>query len=188
MTRPVPTRGRPRPTDRPIVDPPPGGFQVQVPMPGGWGGHGRIGWLNLNNSLPASRGGAIQIGKKHRAWREAARDAYKAARIPTGLPRVRVQAILHFAEIRTRDPANWEPTLKPIIDAMLPTKTVRSKKAPSGFARITGHGLVAGDDPRYMERPETIIGQCLPMDSPFGGMVTLNITPLPPLDQEGPPP
>lgn len=55
--------------------------------------------------------------------------------------KVRVTAYLHFKDNRRRDPANWHPTIKPLID---------------GFVDA---GLLADDDWKHLVGPDIRIGE-----------------------------
>lgn len=134
-------------------------------------------WLNLN-TIHQMHWGRRWSGQ--RAWRKAAYDALSRKRLPKGLGRVRVQVELRFTDRRVRDVSNFEPTLKPIIDALQPQKVTTStdKKGRKRTVVELGVGLIPGDDKRYLDRPEAIIGEPLGRKNPVKGQVILHITPL----------
>lgn len=151
------------------------------------GGRGRsafkpVGWLSLNDR-PGGRGAAIAAWRAKTAWRTAAYNALLRRRLPTGLARIYVQVEFRFPDRLHRDPSNFEPTVKPIIDALQTTRQYHRKKRGGGLELVVepGIGMVLGDDPRYLVRgPELPVGEPLGRANPIKGVVILHIVPLPP--------
>jgi hypothetical protein len=130
-------------------------------------------FLTANVVLNANRQKSARITK---TWRERAYVAAKQAKLPTGLTRIRVDAVLRFPTIRTRDTANYEAALKPVIDALGPARTIRRK---TGVVVSVGYGLIPDDNPTHLDGPYIAFGERLPKTplSP-AGRVLLTITDL----------
>jgi hypothetical protein len=161
-----------------------GTWTVEVPLPIG------ADWLSLNK-MPRHKGDHIRRNALIKNLRRIAFDQIRAARVPQKLGRIRVQVELRFVDRRVRDASNFEPTIKPIIDAVQPTRqydrTVR-KRIGNRLEKVTekvtewGAGLVDGDDRRYLERPEPTIGEPIGAGTGRKGTVVLHITALQPVD------
>lgn len=125
-------------------------------------------WLNLNGREHWGR----KAGRA-RSWRHATLAALRAAHLPTGLDRIRVDAELRFAaRRRRRDPSNFMPTIKPMVDALCP-----AQRTTRGVA--VGYGLIPDDNPAHLDGPHLTIGE--PIEKkPYGpvGEVILTITVL----------
>lgn len=121
-------------------------------------------WLTANDR----RHWAAQ-GKLVKQWRLASCLAARWAHLPTGLERVRIDAVAHFrgrAPVRDRD--NLRPTLKAVVDGLGPARESKKGSTP-------GYGLVADDDDRHIDGPYLEIGAKLaPM--PFGSLGELVLT------------
>lgn len=118
------------------------------------------------------------ISDDRRTWRQLACAEARRAKLPTGLSRVRIDAVLHFTDRRHRDEANHYDVLKPIVDALGPERKVRDAKQPTGWRVEPGHGLIPDDTPAHLDGPHLAIGE--PVDRrrfPFG-RVTVTITDL----------
>ena len=103
-------------------------------------------WLSANGSY--SR---WERARHVKTWREATLVHARAARLPRGLARVRIDAVLMFPTRRHRDEHNFMPTLKAIVDGLGPdrsrvTKTGKHISAP-------GYGLIPDDTPAHLEGP-----------------------------------
>lgn len=99
-------------------------------------------------------------------WRQAGRVAVAAARLRGDLPSepldlVHVTAYIRWRDRRRRDPANWYPSVKALID---------------GF---TDAGVWPDDDSGHVIGPDMRAGLPLPRD-PYGpvGEVIVHIVPL----------
>lgn len=138
-------------------------------MPTDWRGR-PVGWASMNHR------GHWSIGYRAvAAWRADAYKAYERARLPKGLDHVYVEVELRFADRVHRDPANFEPTIKAVIDALQPTT---SKISNGKLVVSLGWGVIPGDDPRYLTRgPEQPIGEPLGRKNPVQGLITITITP-----------
>lgn len=104
-------------------------------------------------------------------WRLASCLAARWAKLPTGLDRVRIDAVAHFRgrpPVRDRD--NLQPTLKAVIDGLGPEKQTKKGKTP-------GYGLVPDDSDKHLAGTSLAIGEKLPR-MPFGqpGEMVLLIT------------
>lgn len=157
-------------------------WTVEIPLPIG------ADWISLNRA-PAHLGEKISRDRLKKNLRRLAFEALADAHVQQELGRVRVQVELRFTDRRTRDASNFEPTVKPIIDALQPTRKYRREtKKRVGGRTVTvpeivtewGWGVVEGDDRRYLERPEPIIGEPIGRKTGRKGVVVLHITPLVP--------
>ncbi|WP_341719989.1 hypothetical protein QQG74_09890 [Micromonospora sp. FIMYZ51] len=140
----------------------------QPKPPGGWPNKPAAGWLTMNGDKGSWRA-------KHRLtteWRNLATTAAMTARLPRGdVQRARFDVALRFARGGRRDPINWHPTCKAVIDAL----TSGTKKHP-------GWGFLPDDAPRFLhceDCPHIRIGTRLPV-VPLGplGVLELTITDL----------
>lgn len=117
-----------------------------------------------------------ETGTIRKAWRERTFVAAQQAKLPTGLARVRIEAVLRFPTNRTRDHSNYEDALKPCVDALTPTRTKRTKK---GVVVSVGYGLIPDDNPTHLDGPYIAFGERLPkMPLSPAGRVLLTITDL----------
>jgi hypothetical protein len=142
-----------------------------------------VGWLSLNR-LPTTRWQKVAFDKVRGLWRTGAYSALVVARVPRGLARAEVAVELRFTDRTVRDPSNYELTIKPVIDALGPQRIYESKakKKDHGIVVEHGRGVIPGDDPRYLVRPNTTVGEPLGRTNPIKGIVTLTIRPLPALE------
>ena len=168
------------------VETPPQGrsWRVEVPMPVHVDGRlaGKpVGWLNLNDLGVGSRA-ALARWKAKKAWRVAATDALRRARVPQGLARIGLTVEFRFRDRIRRDPGNYELTVKPVVDALQPQVTgMRRNPRTKVLAPFVdhGHGVIPGDDPRYLVRGEELaVGVPLGRKNPVQGMVVLHIVDL----------
>lgn len=72
-------------------------------------------------------------------WRKAAHDQAKAQQLPH-IEKAAVVAEMRFADARRRDPANWAPTAKAIVDGLVDA------------------GVFTDDNYRYVTGPDMRIG------------------------------
>jgi len=149
---------------------------VEIPMPYLPGGK-PAGWLGANDDHPAGKNARWWYAKRLKianAWRAAAIQALQRAGVPVGLTcQIEVRIGFRFPTARSnrRDLPNLEPTLKPVIDALNPTKVQNQK---GRMIPIPGAGIVADDNQRYVLRgPEVLIGEPLGKDHQHKGMVIL---------------
>lgn len=105
-----------------------------------------------------------------RTWRSAAYYAAVQARLPKGLAKVRIDAVLRFRTNRHRDAPNYHPTLKAVVDGLATSKRPGSP----------GYGLIPDDTEQYLVGPFPTIGERIPRKTPFApaGLLTLTITDL----------
>ncbi len=174
-----------------LAAPPPGvtGWTVAVDMPRFEDGKkvGQLtGWLDSNNP-PTTTRQRIEHGEIRRLWRQAAKVAYARARLPRNLDRIFLLVQFQFADARPRDQANFEPTLKPVIDALQRERIVVVRKTNPKTGRVTldtqthlGWGVIPNDGDEHLVR-----GQQQPKLPPLGkhstvgGRVVLHIIPFP---------
>lgn len=150
------------------------GWRVEIAMPFTRKGL-PVGWLTLNRHLHRQVEARIA-----REWRLAAVQAFQVHRVPRDLGRIYVQEEVRTIIRNDKDPGNWEPTLKPCIDALTPGRTYASRRARKGWVHEPGWGVIPADDPAHRVSPRPIFGEPLGRNSRVRGMVVLHIYPLPP--------
>lgn len=106
-------------------------------------------------------------------WRTLAAQQARFQHLPTGLVRVRIDAVAHFrGRAPVRDTDNLRPTLKAVVDGLGPQRVT-----PKGIA--AGYGLIADDDDKHLDGPYLVIGDKLPMSAyASAGELVLTITEL----------
>jgi hypothetical protein len=114
-----------------------------------------------------------------KTWREAVFVHAKAAKLPVGLAKVRIDVQLRFPTNGRRDAANYHSNvIKPLVDAYGPSiNTVRAGRA----IVAPGYGLIADDTAEFLEGPFVVLGPKVadPKACPFGE-VLIKITELEP--------
>lgn len=108
-------------------------------------------WLTANARFKLSR---WERAAHTKLWRDTTFTMAQQARLPTGLTRVRIDAIIHFPDGREVDPDGLPAALKPAIDALGPP-FVRGGKNP---ASAPGYGLIPDDRERHLDGPHITIG------------------------------
>lgn len=93
-------------------------------------------WLTLNQRMHHMA--KYRIGKQ---WADATLVWATAKKLPKGLDKVRIEATLSFPTNRVRDEANYHPTLKPCVDALV------------------RYGLMIDDDPKHLDGPHIAFGE-----------------------------
>lgn len=174
-----------------LTAPPPGvtGWVVAIDMPRFEDGERAgelVGWLQMNKP-PTSTRQKIQHTEIRRLWRQAAKAAYGRQKVRRNLGRVYVLVEFQFADNIKRDQPNFEPTVKPIIDALQPQRVVPIKKKNKRTGRIElstqvhlGWGVVPDDADEWVVRgPQQPKLPPLGRDSHIGGRVVLHIIPFP---------
>jgi len=127
-------------------------YSLRIPVP--VNSRGTALWMNANHSYAR-----WERARRVKAWRETTVLHARAARLPRGLERVRITALLTFETRRKRDEANYHTTLKPIIDGLGPN---RSRITKSGtHISAPGHGLIPDDTPEHLDGPHIRISQVL---------------------------
>lgn len=126
------------------------------------------GWLTMNDRRYWRQKAAIAID-----WKDATKVAATQVRMPVGIVRrARFDVVLRLGPTRRRDPINWHPTAKAILDALT-----------NGTAKHPGYGFLPDDSPGFLhcsDCPHLSIGE--PVErKPFGpyGQVVVTITDLP---------
>lgn len=108
-----------------------------------------------------------------REWRGAAYLAAKAAHLPTGLLRVRIDVVAHFrGRPPVRDRANLSPTVKAVVDGLGPA---RSYKWRGRQITSVGYGLIPDDSDKHLDGPYLEIGAPLAAQA-FGSVGELMLT------------
>lgn len=123
--------------------------------------------------LTPNKRGIWQVKARHtKTWRDLTWALARKAHLPTGLPRVRIDAVLHFHGDRDRDDANLVDIVKPCVDALGPPFVRVGKKR----AAAPGHGLIVDDTPKHLDGPHVEVGD----NDPTGqwGSLDLLITDL----------
>lgn len=99
-------------------------------------------WLTANDRrIPRAKAGDIA------AWRLAAFERAKLAKLPRGLDRVRIDcvAFIHGQNKVVREADNLAPTRKAAVDGLGPDR--RTARTP----RAVGYGLVPDDSDEHVE-------------------------------------
>jgi crossover junction endodeoxyribonuclease RusA len=111
-------------------------------------------------------------------WRVASFAAAHTAKLPTGLARVRIDAVAHFrGRAPVRDTANLAPTLKAVVDGLGPERHYRWR----GIMRHSvGYGLIPDDSDKHLDGPYWVIGEAL-QAKPYAtaGQLVVTITEVP---------
>lgn len=94
-------------------------------------------------------------------WRAETVNRARAAGLPTGLGRVRIDVMLRFTTRHRRDALNYEPTIKGVVDGLCRDKTRINRDGKEVHA--PGYGLIWDDEPTYLDGPFPRIGE--PVDS-----------------------
>lgn len=117
------------PAADPRVDATPRSWRLVLPAP--------TKWLDANR-----RAGMHHMARARevKAWRTLAWAKAREAKLPTGLPRVRITATLWFAQNRHRDRENYYDAVKPVIDGLTTPKR----------AGQIGYGLIEDDTPEFL--------------------------------------
>jgi hypothetical protein len=152
-----------------------------------------VGWQSLNR-LPSgvrSRGrrgdpppavlGKVDWDQARKDWRTAAYVALLEAKVPRHLGRIELQIEMRFPDRAHRDTGNFEPTLKPIIDALGGKRLYRSKATTKNYGIVyePGREIIPDDTPRCLVRTNATIGEPLGRNNPIKGIVVLTIRRLP---------
>ncbi len=107
-----------------------------------------------------------------KTWREAMFVHARAAKLPTGVERVRVDLELRFPTGGRRDPGNYHANVaKPVVDALgPPINTVRGGKP----IVACGYGLIVDDTPEFLDGPFIRLGASgKRVGAPFGEVVVV---------------
>lgn len=108
-----------------------------------------------------------------KTWREAMFVHLKAARLPVGLAKVRIDIELRFPTAAKHDGGNYYANVaKPLVDACGPAiNTVRGGKP----IVAVGYGLIPDDTSEFLEGPFVVAGpKCAdPKRTPFGEVVVV---------------
>lgn len=113
----------------------------------------------------------------HKTWRETTFVHAKAAKLPVGLARVRIDIVLRFPTNGRRDAGNYYThVVKPAVDALGPP--IDKMRAGRRVIAV-GHGLIADDTAEFLDGPFVTLGAKVddPKLCPYG-QVVLTITDL----------
>lgn len=91
-------------------------------------------WLNANDRVDRRRG-----TPERRLWRDAAATYARAGKLPV-LGRCHMTAELRFTDRRRRDPHNYYPTVKAVVDGLV------------------DYGLLPDDSSQYLIGPDIRLG------------------------------
>jgi crossover junction endodeoxyribonuclease RusA len=119
-------------------------------------------WLNANQRVDLRR-----QTPHRRAWRDAANIYAKQAKLPK-LDAAHIMAMLHFTDRIRRDPHNYMPTVKAVVDGLV------------------DYGLIPDDSSKYLTGPDLRMGE--PFDRRMGpgwGVLLLTIGATDPLAAAG---
>ncbi|GGM53774.1 hypothetical protein ACFFX1_54685 [Dactylosporangium sucinum] len=111
------------------------------------------------------------------SWREATWAHARAAKLPTGLARVRLDFELRFPSARSdRDAANYHTlVVKPATDGFGPPfrQVITRGKRAGQVSTAPGYGLIADDTPEFLDGPHVTLGPKVedPKRCPFGEVV-----------------
>jgi crossover junction endodeoxyribonuclease RusA len=121
--------------------------------------------LSLNDR-GYTRGAAMAKAAKTREIRETMVALAVHAQLPQNVPHVTVQLHYQPRDSRRRDTDNLVATLKPLADALTPSRVRKGRTVP-------GYGMVPDDIPAFMAKPEPIIHDPVKGE---GGRMWLEIT------------
>lgn len=115
-----------------------------------------------------------------RTWREAVYVHAKAAKLPKGLARIRVDIELRFPTGGRRDSANYYTGMKPTVDALASERRQVVKKGPRAGQIVIepGYGLIVDDTPEFLDGPFIRVGPSGKTPGAPFGQVILTITDL----------
>lgn len=100
-------------------------------------------WLNANSRTDRRR-----QTPDRRAWRDAANVYARQAKLPK-LGRAHITAELRFTDKRRRDPHNYYPTVKAVVDGLV------------------DYGLLDDDSSEYLVGPDVRLGERLPVKNTY---------------------
>jgi hypothetical protein len=105
---------------------------------------------------PNNRGNQYTLARITKDWRDTTYLVARAhkPKLPVGLSRVRIDAILRFDNNNSRDLPNYTDAAKPCIDALGPP-FLRGGKKP---ASAPGYRLIPNDGPRNLDGPHVRFG------------------------------
>jgi hypothetical protein len=148
---------------QPTVESGPGWWRITFPAPD------RM--LSVNGNPHWRRTSAIR-----KAFRDAMYLYAKAAALPVGLGRVRLDFVLRFPTAGRRDAANYHGVVvKPCVDALgPPIDTVRRGKP----LRAVGYGLIPDDTAEFLDGPHVVLGEPVRDRSMPFGQVSVTVTDL----------
>ena len=114
-------------------------------------------WLTANK--PSGKPARTRLIK---AWRTAAFQAARAARLPKGLDRVHIEPVAHFrGRARpVKEAPNLSSTIKAVIDGL--GREQRGKNHDGVPWIAVGYGLVVDDNDKHVDLAQTVIGEPLP--------------------------
>lgn len=102
-------------------------------------------WISANQRLHWAHKAA-----RTKIWRDATNVWARRDKLPKGLDHVHVTAWLSFTTTRRRDPANFHPTVKAIVDGLV------------------DYGLIVDDDAKHLTGPVLYLAD--PATVPIGSV------------------
>jgi hypothetical protein len=112
----------------------------------------------------------------HKTWREATYLHAKAAKLPTGLTRVRLDFTLRFPRAGRIDVGNYYThVVKPCVDGIGPP--IDKMRAGKRVIAV-GYGLIPDDTAEYLDGPHVVLGEPVRDKTMPYGQVILTITNL----------
>lgn len=109
----------------------------------------------------------------HKTWREAAFLHAKAARLPVGLARVRIDITLRFPREGRIDVGNYYThVVKPFVDGLGPP--IDKMRAGRRVIAV-GYGLIPDDTAEFLDGPHLMLGPKVedPTRCPFGEVLAV---------------
>ncbi len=116
------------------------------------------------------------VAPVNKTWREATFIHAKAAKLPTGLARIRVDIELRFPTGGRRDSANYYTAMKPVVDALGPQRVQVVKRGARAGQTVVevGYGLIVDDTPEFLDGPFIRLGASGKRSgAPFGEVVVV---------------
>jgi len=112
----------------------------------------------------------------HKTWREAMYLHAKAAKLPTGLARVRLDFVLRFPRAGRIDAGNYYThVVKPCVDGIGPP--IDKMRAGKRIIAV-GYGLIPDDTAEYLDGPHVVLGEPHRDKAAPYGQVVVTITDL----------
>jgi hypothetical protein len=112
----------------------------------------------------------------HKTWREAMYLHAKAAKLPTGLARVRLDFVLRFPRAGRIDAGNYYThVVKPCVDGLGPA--INKMRAGKRVVAV-GYGLIPDDTAQYLDGPRVVLGDPIRDKAMPYGQVVVTITDL----------
>jgi hypothetical protein len=147
------------------------------------------GWWRLTFPAPAPML-SVNSGNQHwrrtssihKTFREAMYVHAKAAKLPVGLRRVRMEFVLRFPRAGRQDIGNYYThTIKPCVDGLGPQSVRVNRRSTNGTwtqSIAVGYGLIADDTAEFLDGPHVLLGEPVRDKTMPYGQVTVTIADL----------